>query len=409
MIFKRNIKENIEKALNRSPVVLLTGPRQAGKTVLMKEITEEKGYAYVSLDQIQTLMLARDNPVGFINNIKKPVIIDEVQRAPELFLAIKNNVDENRVAGQFALTGSANPLLIPKLGDSLAGRMEIFYLYPFSQGELLGRKEQLIDRLFARQIYEITPEKTTQIEIYDRMIKGGFPLVQSTDEEGRGAWFAGYVTTLVERDVKDLSNITDLVDFPKLLNIIAARTSGLLNFADFGRESSLVTMTLRRYMTLLQTLYFIQLNNPWFSNLGLRFVKAPKVYFTDTGLLSYVLDVALQRLTNDQNLSGKIFENFVVSELRKQATWNKSRVTMYHFRDHAGAEVDVVLENPQGNIVALEIKNTETVTPRDFKALKLLKEKMGEKFIIGVVVYQGSEIVPSGDNLFAMPVTALWS
>ncbi|MFH0898519.1 MAG: ATP-binding protein [bacterium] len=409
MFFQRNITDQVEKALSRSPVVLLTGPRQSGKTMLMQRIAQERNYSYVTFDNIQTLTLAKNDPIGFINSLKKPVILDEVQRCPELFLSIKNDVDQNRIPGRFALTGSANPLLIPTLGDSLAGRMEIFYLYPFSQGELAGKKEAFIDLLFSNQIQDLTPEKVTKQDVYKRIFKGGFPPIQACDDQDRYAWFSGYVTNLIERDVKDLTRITDLVDFPKLLNILASRAGGLVNFADLSRESSLVTTTLRRYLALLQTLYLIQFNLPWSSNIGLRFVKSPKLYFADTGLLTYVLDLTREKITLDSSFGGKIFENFIVSELRKQATWNKERVSMYHFREHAGNEVDIVLENPRGEIVAIEAKNTETVKPVDFKGLKLLQEKMEKRFIVGIVLYQGTDIIPAGKNLFAVPVSAVWS
>jgi predicted AAA+ superfamily ATPase len=306
------------------------------------------------------------------------------------------------------LTGSANPLLIPALGDSLAGRMEIFYLYPFSQGELLNKKEIFIDYIFSNKIQDLAPKIINKENLFKKILKGGFPTIQTMNDEGRDAWFAGYVTNLIERDIKDLSQITDLVDFPKLLNILATRISGLVNFSDLGRESSLVTTTLRRYLALLQTLYIIQFNNPWSSNINLRFVKAQKLYFSDTGLLSYVLGLSGEKMLKDSSISGKIFENFIVTELRKQATWSKERVSIYHFREHSGGEVDIVLENSKSKIIAIEAKNTETVRPDDFNGLKLLQEKVKTKFVTGIIIYNGSSIIPAGDNLFAVPVSALW-
>jgi hypothetical protein len=409
MFIERTIRENIEKALGRIPVVLLTGPRQSGKTMLVQHIAQKLQYSYITFDNIQTLTLAKNNPLGFINGLVKPVILDEVQRCPEIFLSIKKDVDEHRNPGRYILTGSANPLLIPMVGDSLAGRMEIFYLYPLSCGELLGKKELCIDRLFERQITDMKPEKITKHAVFQKIMKGGFPTVQELDDEGRYAWFSAYVTSLIERDVRDLVNITDLVDMPKLLNILASRVSGLVNFADLGRENSLVSTTLRRYLALLETIYMIQFSMPWHANIGLRFVKSPKLYFTDTGLLSYVLDVTSRKIATDSPLGGKLFENFVVAELRKQLTWNKTRCSLYHFRNHSGDEVDIVLENSHGEIIAIEVKNTETVLPRDFKGLRLLQEKMQDKFIMGIVLYQGCDMVPAGDNVLVMPVSMLWS
>lgn len=375
----------------------------------MKHITQEKNYSYVTFDDIQTLTLAKNNPIGFINNLKMPVIIDEIQRAPEVFLPIKKHVDDHRIAGQFALTGSANPLLIPSVGDSLAGRMEIFYLYPLSQGELENKKESFIDTMFGQNILNIEPQKTSRENIYQRIFKGGFPPVQAFDEEDQYAWFSGYVTSMVERDVKDLASITDLIDIPKLLNIVAARVSVLVNFADLVRESTLVTTTLRRYLAMLQTLYIIQFNLPWAANIGLRFVKSPKLYFTDTGLLSFVLRVTREKSTYDSAFAGKMLENFVVSELRKQISWNSTSANMYHFRDHAGSEVDIILEDPLGRIVGIEVKNTETVRPQDFKGLMLLQEKMKDRFLAGCILYQGSSIIPAANQVYAVPISALWS
>ena len=352
--------------------------------------------------------MAKNNPTGFINNLAKPVILDEVQRCPELFLTIKKDVDENRTPGRYILTGSTNPFLLPKLGDSLAGRMELFYLYPFSQGELLGKKETFIENLFSNNINNLSIETISKDDLYQKIFKGGFPTVQNLDEEGRNAWFAGYITNLLERDIKDLMQISDFVDFPKLLNILATRTSGLVNFADLGRESSLVVTTLKRYLALLQTLYIIQFNMPWSSNIGLRFVKAPKIYFADTGLLNYLLDLSKEKLIFNSGFAGKIFENFVVSELCKQLSWNSNRISVYHFREHSGKEVDIVLENARGEIVGIEVKNTETVKPADFDGLKFLQEKIKNRFIAGIILYTGKQIIPAGNNLFSVPVTTLW-
>ena len=408
-MIKRNIQEKLEEALLRSPVVLLTGARQTGKTTLMKQIGQEKNYTYVSFDDIRFLSAAKNDPIGFIAGLKKPVILDEVQRVPEIFLAIKQDVDENRTPGMYILTGSANPLLIPKLGDSLAGRMEIFTLYPLSQGELAGIKEKFIDTIFNNQL----PTSSTVLpkeELYEKMSKGGYPLVQDFDESGRESWFNGYIVTILQRDVKDISNITGISDLPLVLHLLATRVANLLNVAELSRATQIPVSTLDRYLTLLQTVYLIHLQQPWFANLGNRLVRAPKINFVDTGLLSFQLGIHVhENSIIEGRMIGPILENFVVGELYKQMGWSSMRVKLYHFRTAQGFEVDVVLENAAGQIVCIEIKKSSTVIAEDFKGLKYIQELTGNKFVAGIVLYTGTEHIPFGQKLFALPIQSLWS
>lgn len=353
-------------------------------------------------------LAAKADPSAFIKNIKKPIILDEVQRIPEIFLSIKMDVDNNRSPGRYLLTGSANPLLIPTLGDSLAGRMEIIDLMPLSQGEIEGIKEKFIDKAFTSQPWESPNYELTQKDLYKRVLTGGYPSVQNIDEETEEAWMRSYINLLLQRDIKDLAQIEKLTELPNLLRILAHRAANLLNVAEIARECKMVAPTVHRYMALLETIFLIDLRPSWSNNFATRFIKSPKLYLVDSGLLAYLLDINLQKAINENQLIGKIVENFVMGELKKQATWSKTKPQLYHFRTTGGEEVDIVLENRSGMIVGIEVKNSMTVTPKDFKGLRYLQEKTGDRFVQGIVLYTGSQYVPFGSNLFALPIHTLW-
>lgn len=406
-MFKRNIRARLQKALQRSPIVLLTGARQTGKTTLMKQIGQGQDYHYITFDDIRFLSAAQNDPIGFIEGLKKPVILDEVQRIPEIFLAIKQDVDENRQPGRYALTGSANPMLIPRLGDSLAGRMEIFNLFPLSQGELVGRCESFVDKVFNQQL-PMPLEPLVKTDLYKKMSVGGYPLVQGVDEIARESWFNSYVTTLLQRDVKDIANIAGLSELPRLLKLLATRAGNLLNVAELSRTSGISTTTLHRYLIILETLFLIDFQLPWSSNLGKRLVKAPKVNLVDSGMLSFLLGIDVEAPHLDGRILGPIVENFVVGELRKQITWNQTRVQLFHSRTVTGIEVDILLEDASGRIVCIEIKNSTTVTAQDFKGLKYMEELVGNKFVQGIVLYMGEQHIPFGSRMHALPINALW-
>lgn len=410
MYFQRHITSKLEKAILRSPVILLTGARQTGKTTLIKHIGKNKKYSYVTFDDLRFLSSAKNDPIGFIQSLEKPVILDEVQRVPEIFLSIKHDVDENRIPGRFILTGSANPLLIPRLGDSLAGRMEILELLPLSQGEILGIQETFLDRAFDKNyVYPLAKNELSKSDLYHQIIKGGYPLVQNSNDEARESWFNSYVTTLLQCDVQDLANISGLSELPHLLQLLTTRVGNLINIAELSRSIGIASTTLHRYITLLETIFLVVFQPPWFNNRGKRLTKSPKTYLVDTGLLSFLLDLRMDKDLNEYRFIGSVLENFVFNELQKQLTWNSMRIKLYHFRTVTGVEVDIILENQAGSLVGIEIKNSETISPHDFKGLRYLQEEVGESFIKGIIIYNGSQVVPFGKNLYALPISYLWS
>jgi len=408
-VIPRNLAPLVAEALTDRPVVLLHGARQVGKSTLAASLAEGPHRAkYLTLDDAPVLATARADPSAFVRRLREPVVLDEIQRAPELFLAIKAAVDRDRRPGRFLLTGSANVLLLPRLADSLAGRMEVLTLWPLSQGEIEGVREGFVDALFAESSPSLPPEPEPAGGIVERMLRGGFPEVVSQGGERQEAWFGSYITTILQRDVREVSNIEDLTAMPRLLALLAARAATLLNFSDLSRSAGIPLTTLRRYMALLEIAFLVQTLPPWAANLGKRLVKAPKLLLADSGLMAYLLGIGADRLRLDAALAGPLLENFVTMEIRKQITWSETKPSMLHFRTSAGHEVDLVLEARGGRLVGIEVKATESPTADDFRGLRLLAEATRKRFHRGLLLYTGAEALPFGPNLYAMPVSALW-
>lgn len=394
------------------PIVLLRGARQTGKTTLAKSIAmQEKKYNYITFDNLQYLTAAKNDPVSFISRLDKPVILDEIQRVPELFLPIKSDVDENRIPGRYFLTGSADLLLIPKLGDSLAGRMRLLTLWPLSQGEIENKQETFIDKVF-NQLPVATGKifSCSKDDLLVRAARGGYPnSVFMKSEQQRQDWFNDYISLVLQKDILDLSRIENVNQIPNLLMLLASRVGGLLNTEELARTVKLSAVTLQRYVELLRTLFLVQLIPAWSGNLGKRLVKSPKIYLSDTALQLFVLNIDIERLTKDPFLVGSVIENFVVLELLKQISWSDMNIQMFHYRDYAQSEVDIVLEGPAGGLVAIEVKSSQTISSDDFKGLKNFQNFVGDKFRQGILLYTGTTSIPLGEKLTAMPISSLWT
>ena len=410
-MIKRPITPLMLKALGDSPVVLLNGARQVGKSTLVNWIAENDHPAhYVTLDDATILSAIHADPAGFLSGYDKPLIIDEIQRAPRLFQAIKQKVDNKRGPGQFLLTGSTNVLLLPKLSESLAGRMEILSLQPFSQSELENTAGSFIDATFASRQFSLSLKSGTQADVLLRLVKGGFPEArQRPAVDRRNAWFGSYVTTILQRDIRDLANIEGLNSLPNLLSLLAARSGSLLNFAELSNSSNLPQTTLRRYMVLLESTFLVQQIPPWSGNLSKRLVKTPKIYLTDTGLMTYLLGADGKRIKTDGSLLGKAMETFVLTELMKLDTWSKTTARIYHYRTHLGKEIDFLLERNDGSIVAIEVKSGSTVDSSACAPMSALAHDLKKKFVRGIVFYTGTEMIPFGNDLLALPIQSLWA
>ena len=407
----RHLNARIVDALGDTPAVYLQGARQTGKSTLARAIADECDFVdYLTLDAATVLAAARSDPEGFVQGFDGPIVLDEVQRAPQLAVAIKAAIDKDRRPGRFLLTGSASVMALPKLSESLAGRMELHTLWPFTQGELAGCRDSFVDRAFAEKFKVPDGKAITGSELLDRIVVGGYPEAQSRErEDRRHAWFDSYLTAILQRDVRDLANIDRLSDIPRLLALLASRVCQLLNYTDIARSLSIPHTTLKRYVTLMEMTFPVRLLPAWYTNIGKRLAKSPKLLLTDTGLLTHLLDVDSKRLASDRTLLGHVLENFVAMELMKQLGWSEKKCRMFHFRAESGREVDLVLEDPSGRLVGVEVKASATVDSKDFRGLKTLADCVGERFVRGILLHSGDSIVPFGKNLLAMPITGLWS
>lgn len=409
-MFHRFSESNLRAALNDTPVVLVHGSRQCGKTTLADEVGRQLGYHYVSFDDDNQLQAARTDPMGFIQSLPEKVILDEIQRTPELFLAIKASVDKNRKPGRFLLTGSANVLLLPKLADSLAGRMEIIRLRPLAQCEISGQLPDFLNRLFKGD-FGIATNKGNFHRLGESLAQilctGGYPpAIARNNTRRRDAWYREYITTLIQRDVQDIARIQNLDILPKLLALAASQTARLFVAAELGAPFSLSRPTIKEYLTLLEQIFLIEQLQPWHSNRLSRLIKTPKLHFGDTGLACSLLGIDSKSLWEDKALLGQLLETFIYQELRKQADWYDRGLNFYHFRNKDKVEVDIVIEQGR-QIAGIEIKASATVRAEDFKGLNKLKDACGNQFAAGVVFYDGESILPFGDKLFAIPVSAL--
>lgn len=408
-MFTRHLTPALLSALSDSPVVFLNGPRQSGKSTLVQSLAAGAHRArYMTLDDLTVLSAARGDPQGFLAGLDGPVILDEVQRAPELFLALKAEVDRDRRPGRFLLTGSASVTVLPQLSDALVGRMEILTLWPLSQGEVEGVNEGFIDALFEPDLSPPAFKPSSRAELWKRVVRGGYPEPFSREQpERRRAWVDSYIATIIQRDVKDLANIEGLTQLPRLLGLLAARSAGLTNYAELSRTMGLPQTTLKRYLALLEATFLSHPVPPWSGNLGKRLVKAPKLFLNDAGLAAALLAIDAERLAVDGALAGPLLETFVMTELAKQSSWSRTRPRLHHFRTQAGAEVDFVLEDARGRCVGIEVK-AGGVGTGDFKGLRALAEMLGDRFVRGVVLSTSPETTPFARNLHAFPVDALW-
>jgi hypothetical protein len=412
-MLRRHIIDRLLDGLADTPAVLVNGARQTGKSTLVQS-TElaEQSRQYLTFDDPGILAAAKRDPNGFVAGLNTAVTLDEVQHVPELFPVIKAAIDRNRQSGRFLLTGSANVMLLPKLSESLAGRMEVLTLWPFSQGEMRGVRESFVDTLFSQKSVGWTGKTATarREELLETILAGGYPLaVARQSATRRDAWFQSYVMTMLQRDIRDLANIADVTAVPRLLSVVAARAGGLLNFADLSRSVALPQTTLKRYFALLEATFLVQLLRPWARNLGKRIIQTPKVYLNDTGLLAHLLGATVDRLKAEGNLAGAVLENFVLMELRKQSTWSATQPELFYWRTASGQEVDVVLEDRAGRVAGVEIKAAATLSGNDVRGLQGLATAAGKHWVRGVVLYTGTEVIPFSGNLHGVPLSRLWS
>ncbi|MBP9791812.1 MAG: ATP-binding protein [Rickettsiales bacterium] len=409
----RYIRQELLNCLNSSPVVFLNGPRQAGKSTLVQDLAKTEIQAeYVTFDSNVQMMAAVNSPESYLRERKKSLIIDEVQLVPEIFRALKIVVDElryqskTRVVGKFLLTGSANILALPNLSDSLVGRMQVITLYPFSGAEALGTKNLFLDSLFNLNFYV----DNQNVSLNDVISAATFPEVSTTSSKHYNHWFDSYITTLLQRDVRALAEIDKLRVMPNLLRLLANRAGCLLNNADLARDAGLNAVTFNNYKTLLKMLFLVIEIPPWYRNIGKRLVKSSKAYLVDSLMLCHLLAYDIDTLKQTRpEIFGHVIENFVATEIVKQISIVNKGLKLYHFRTSDNKEVDFVIEKPDGKLVGIEVKNRESVNHKDFEGLSALKTATKTDFVCGVILYRGKDIVPFGEGLWAIPISAIWS
>lgn len=401
------------ESLADTRVVVVQGARQVGKTTLVAQVVERLAGRLVTLDDDLTRNAAQADPGGFLRqNPGGLLAIDEVQRVPELVLGLKLAVDRDSRPGRFLLTGSANLLRLPAMQDSLAGRAENVDLYGFSQGEVAGVQERFVDRLLGAESLEGHHSYLTREDYLDRACTGGYPEALSRPEgRRRAAWFDNYLRRIVERDAPDISGLHRLGDLPLLLRLLAARNAEELNVANLASHAGIPVRTLDPYLELLETLFLIHRLPAWSTNLSKRVVSRPKIALLDTGLAARLVNISAAGAAVNANaqIAGHLLEGLVSAELRRQLTWSEHDARMFHYRDHGGAEVDLILETDDGRIAGIEVKATSNVLARDTRWLSQLRDRLGSQFVAGVVLHTGTTSAPFGPRITAAPIDIIWA
>lgn len=400
-------KARIEDALEDARVIMIAGPRQSGKTTLAAEIAN-KDRPFLTLDDATQLDAAKRDPVGFLRDVDRAVI-DEVQRAPELLLAIKTEVDKDKRPGRFLLTGSANLMTVPTVAESLAGRMEVFQLLPLSQAEIRRGQGRFLDDAFSGK----TPNAGEPIlgkNLVELVLTGGYP--EALERAGwprRQDWHFSYLDAIIQRDVRDVASVEQIASMPRLLRALAECTGQLVNYSGIGSALGMNHVTTRKYMQIFESLYLIASLQPWFTNKLKRMTKSPKLHFLDSGLLSTLKGISPEQIENDRTKFGAILEAFVFGEIQKLASWSNQRYLFSHFRNKDGNEVDLVIENFRGEVLGIEVKAAATVRSADFSGLRKLASACGENFVQGIVLYDHDQVVTFGENMCAAPFASLWA
>jgi len=403
MQYPRVISDQLKEAMRYFPAVLLTGARQVGKSTLVLMMLDN----YITLDDIGAYTSAKTDPHMFVNNLKKPVVIDEIQKVPELMQAIKLDIDKHRVKGSYLLTGSANIMAYRGLSDTLAGRIGILELLPLSCKEIASKSENIVDILFSNRVNDLSPARVKTEDIVNQIIKGGYPEVQGIDSpKGRYIWFSSYIRTYIERDVREIGELRKLDKFIRMYGLLAPRSGNVLNKADIARDAGIEAKLLDNYLSLLELVYHVYMLRPYSSNINKRFIKSPKLFFTDSGILSHLFGISSNEDFLSSEYRGNIFETFVFSELLKGIKYSNRPTSIFFYRTTDHKEIDFILERGQ-KIIAIEVKFSQTVTKEDFRHIEALEQSVNN-LKAGFVMYMGQSILPFGKKLFALPVSLLF-
>ena len=396
----------VESALGEARVVALVGARQVGKSTLVRAL----GRPYFSLDDIGNRSFAQGDPAGFVRSLPVGAVIDEVQLVPDLLREIKAVVDLDDSPGRFVLTGSANILTLPGLADPLVGRMRILHLHPLAEAEIEAAGRNVVDELFADDELAWPDAGTSDEALIGRLLRGGYPEpFRLPNESSRANWFSQYVIAMMQREVREIARISDVTSMERLFSIVAARSAKLLSPTELSSDTGIPKTTLLRYLGILQQTFLVEELPAWAADAGRKHVKAPKVFVNDVGLAAHEVGADFHQLSKNRNLLGPLVETFVVNEIRKQASWSRTQPRLFHFRSHAGQEVDLILESRAGRRVAIEIKAAASLASRDTASVRRLVEAPERGFVRGVVIYTGSRVIPAQPRIHALPIAGLWA
>lgn len=399
----------VREAIADTRVVVVLGARQVGKSTLVGQVAAERaGWQTFTLDDQPMRALALSDPDGLVASLTGPAVIDEVQRAPELLLAIKRRVDDDQRPGRFLLTGSANILTAPRIADALTGRAEYVRLGPLTQSELHATSGDFIERLFAGDWSGLTGQPVGRAGYEPAISGGGYPEVLRRTPGRRAAFFDAYVESLLTRDLSSIAAVHDAAAVGRLLRAVAAVSGSELNVASLSRDLGTPESTLRNHLDLLETLFIIIRIPAWSSNLLARTVRAPKIMISDVAMMLALIGGDGDRWVRDLDLGGRLMETFVATELQRLVEVAPRSPSLHHFRDRDGREVDLIVEARDGQIAGVEVKAAASISERDFRGLRHLQSKLGSRFEQGVVLYTGADALPWGDRLWALPVSALW-
>ncbi len=408
-IIPRQSEQYLAELIPHSPVVLIHGPRQSGKTTLAKLIGDRLGYSYYTFDNSKTLAAVQSDPTGFMNALPNRVILDEIQLVPELFRLLKLSVDRQRRNGQFILTGSTNVLYLPGLMDALTGRMLIVRLHPLSQVEIEQTKSvPFLERLFTGD-FRMSQFEPLGSNLADRIVAGGYPPALAIPVDSiRSSWYNSYVVSLVQNDISRQVKVHSPESLPSLLTVAASLSAQLFNVSSIAARLQMNRNTVRHYLALLERQFLIKRLPPWYSNRMKRMTKTPKIHLGDTGLACSLLNVDANDLLNDRNLLGQLVESFVFQELRRQVSSSGKPYKFYHFRDRDGVEADMIIELGGSKLAAIEIKAGASIISSDFKVLRKIKAAHEDRFTFGALLYDGELCASFGDGMFAVPIRMLW-
>ncbi len=409
-LFPRHAERAVAEALTDTRIVLVLGARQVGKSTLTRTVSERSfpgGRDFTLFDQA-TRLAATSDPTGFVAGLRRPALIDEIQRAPDLILAITDAVDRDTSPGQFLLTGSANILSTRRAFESMSGRAELIRLYPLSQSEIEGTTRNLVDDLLAGVPPDVRDAPIGRDAFVQRVAAGGYPEVLRRRSARRAPWFRDYLQTIIERDLRDIATATKAQEMMPLLRLLASQAASLLDYRKIARDLDISDKTVKAYVKLLSDVFLVHILRPWRPGLGKREVHKPKPLIVDSGLLAYLLGADETRISTDDQVTGRVLESFCGMEVVKHAGWSQEQPDVFHYRDGRD-EVDLVIEARSGAVACLEVKAAASIVRSDYAALVKLRDRLRDRFKCGVVLYTGASTVPLADRIWAVPVSGLWA